>query len=98
MLHGDVPFGQVGRHLFVGYGLKGKCGRQIHQEILVFIQKRQPARLHFFNDRNLDPIHHGQTLALHLAINFLRAGIVCGRFGFVIRLSEIGIFHEHHLG
>ena len=73
---------------------------QAVDEILLPVQKAQPARLVFFNDADHHPVNHGQAPALEARQQGLAFGVVGRRLGVVfIKTGAVaGVALQHHLG
>ena len=74
-----AALGQVGRHLAAGHGLLDKLRWHSLQKIGLVLQKREPSRLHFFNDGDLYAVNHRQATAFEFRQQSLANGVVNSR-------------------
>ena len=72
----DAPFGQIRRHLAARHGDIDESRRHPFNEIGLAVQERQPARLGFVDDGNLDSVNQRDAPAGQLGCDGLAFGIV----------------------
>ncbi len=93
--HVDAASRQMRRQLAVGQRLFGELVGHSLDDVLLLTQERQPARLRFFDHRDLDTIDHRQSSPLQGSGDALPAWIV-GRGPFVVQLlAKVRVALQH---
>ena len=84
----------LGQHI-AGEGDIGKIRVNPVNVIVLHVAERQPARLGFLDHIKLDAANHRQAFAFEFLVGRLHRGIVGGRLGIPVFLTEIGVGDQH---